>query len=445
MSKPHALLVNPWIHDFAAYDFWAKPMGLFVLAGLLRKAGWRVSLIDCLDRFHPMQPSSDPGKRSGRGPYLKTHIAKPETLTDVDRQFSRYGIQPEWVEKDLGALEPPDLIIVTSLMTYWYTGVQETIAAVRRIWPDPPLVLGGIYATLCESHARAHSGADQVITGPGEKAILDLAAEVADGQRASDFDPLQLDSYPYPAFDLQHRINYLPLLTSRGCPFSCAYCASHLIEPRRLLRSPDSILEEILYWHMDFGVSDFVLYDDAFLTDAHRHALPLLEKIISAGIQVRFHTPNAVHIRGISTDASQLMYRAGFKTLRLGLETTDFEDREALDRKVTEAEFRKAADTLRAAGFEKNQVGAYLLVGLPGQKFEAIATSIETVKSVGITPIPAYYSPIPGTALWPEAVKASRYALDTDPIFTNNAILPCIEEAFSWDYITRIRELVKRC
>ncbi|MGD2036453.1 MAG: B12-binding domain-containing radical SAM protein, partial [Desulfobacterales bacterium] len=50
---PHILLVNPWIHDFAAYDFWAKPLGLLYLAALLRSHGLSVSYIDCLDRFHP--------------------------------------------------------------------------------------------------------------------------------------------------------------------------------------------------------------------------------------------------------------------------------------------------------------------------------------------------------------------------------------------------------
>ena len=444
MPRPHALLVNPWIHDFAAYDFWAKPMGLFVLAGLLRKSGWAVSVIDCLDRFHPKQPQNDPKKRYGRGPFHKTPIRKPGALADVKRHFSRYGIQPEWFAADLAEISRPDLILVTSLMTYWYTGVRETISIIKKAWPDPPLILGGIYASLCTDHARANSGADRVTTGPGETAALELAANISGDNSIIDFDPQNLDSYPYPAFDLQHRINYVPLLTSRGCPFKCAYCASHIIEPRRLSRSPESILEEIKYWHKDFAVRDFVLYDDAFLADASRHAVPLLEKIIASDIEIRFHTPNALHIRGITPETSGLLFRAGFKTLRLGLETTDFDGREALDRKVTESEFRKASDALTSAGFTAEQVGAYLLAGLPGQKFESIAASIETVKKAGITPIPAYYSPIPGTELWPEAVKASRYDLESDPIFTNNAILPCIPDTFSWDYIARIKELVAK-
>ena len=443
MTKPHALLVNPWIHDFAAYDFWARPLGLFTLAGLLRKAGWRVSLIDCLDRFHPRCAKTDRNRRYGRGPFIKTPLEKPAALHDVKRHYSRYGIPPDWFASDLANIEPPDLILVTSLMTYWYTGVKETIRVIKKTWPEPPLALGGIYASLCPEHARTHSGADRVIGGPGEKSVLGLAATISGDSPPAGFSRQDLDDAPYPAFDLQHRIGYVPLLTSRGCPFRCAYCASHLIEPRRLVRSPDAVMDEIRYWHRDFAVRDFVLYDDAFLADASRHALPLLEKIVAAGLKVRFHTPNAVHIRGLTAETGRLMFEAGFKTLRLGLETTDFGDRDALDRKVTEAEFQKAASALIAAGFTKQQIGAYLLAGLPGQTFESIAASIETVQRAGITPIPAYYSPIPGTALWPQAVKASRYDLASDPLFTNNAILPCVPGPFSWDYISGIKRLVK--
>ena len=80
-DRPHILLVNPWIHDFAAYDFWAKPMGLLTVASLLRHHGVRVSYIDCLDRFHPKVPKTNPGARFGRGPYLKIRIPRPSGLS----------------------------------------------------------------------------------------------------------------------------------------------------------------------------------------------------------------------------------------------------------------------------------------------------------------------------------------------------------------------------
>ena len=87
-SGARILLVNPWIHDFAAYDVWARPLGLLTLAAILRLHGYRVSYLDCLDRFHPRAPQSDPFKRNGRGPYHKTEIPKPPGLADVPRTFS---------------------------------------------------------------------------------------------------------------------------------------------------------------------------------------------------------------------------------------------------------------------------------------------------------------------------------------------------------------------
>ncbi len=438
----HILLVNPWIHDFAAYDVWAQPLGLLTLGAILRQHGYRVSYLDCLDRFHPRAPDSEPFKRNGRGPYRKTRIPKPVGLEDVPRTYSRYGIEPDWLKDDLRAFPELQLILVTSLMTYWYPGVTATIAELKKAYPRVPIILGGIYATLCPDHAAAVSGADGIVTGPGESRILELAAEYTGQAEPARFDPDNLDSYPYPAFDLQRKTGYIPLQTSRGCPFKCAYCASGFLNPTVQRRSPQAVVHEIKHWHHHLEISDFAFYDDALLMDAPQHAVPLLEGIIATGLALRFHTPNALHIRNITDETAALMYQAGFTTLRLGLETTAFDQRAQLDWKVTAAEFQQAVACLKRAGFAPGQIGAYLLAGLPGQSDAAIETSIRTVLDSGITPIPAYYTPIPHTPLWETARAASRYDLAADPVFTNNAIFPCRREGFSWSLLTRMKDLV---
>ena len=440
-DRPHILLINPWIHDFAAYDFWAKPMGLLLIASLLRDHGISVSYMDCLDRFHPNAPKTNPAARHGRGPYLKTRIPKPAGLEDVPRYFSRYGIKPQWFETDLRRQRPPDLILVTSMMTYWYPGIQETIKVIRLVWPQTPIVLGGIYARLCPDHAQRYSGADHIEIDPVEKNLLSIVREFTGFSTTPAFDPDDLDSSPYPALDLQNQIGYVPLLTSRGCPFNCAYCASRFLEPRRMLRSPASVIEEIKFWHAKYDQREFILYDDAFLVDRERHSIPILEEIINANLKVRFHTPNAIHIRGITEQTAQLMRKAGFATMRLGLETVEFDRRLEFDKKVSEEEFKRAVNYLKKAGFEKKQVGAYLLAGLPGQDLASVEHSIDTVKQLGISPVLAHYTPIPHTALWPRAVAASRYDLESDPVFTNNAIIPCTKKPFVWDTLTRLKEL----
>ena len=440
-TAPKILLVNPWIHDFAAYDFWAAPLGLLTLGAILRQHGIQVSYIDCLDRFHPRAPRTDTALRNGRGPYLKTRLPNPKGLEEIPRTFSRYGIPPECFREDLKAVTRPDLILVTSLMTYWYPGVQETIRELRAAFPSVPIVLGGIYASLCPSHAEAQSGADSVITGACEHRILNIISEHTGFSVPPVIDPEDLDSLPFPTLDLQRNIPFLPILTTRGCPFSCAYCASGYLSPRRQQRQPEKIVEEIAFWHRRYGVRDIAFYDDALLVDAETHATVLFEQIIESGLSLRFHTPNALHIRNITPAIAKLMFRAGFRTLRLGLETARFGDRGDLDTKVTEAEFMQAVRYLLEAGFQKGQVGAYLLMGLPDQTISAVESSIRVVSESGITPILAHYTPIPHTRMWPRAVAVSRYDLESDPIFTNNALWPCRPEGFSWQAMTRLKEL----
>jgi radical SAM superfamily enzyme YgiQ (UPF0313 family) len=440
-DTPHILLINPWIHDFAAYDFWAKPLGLLSLAAMLRYHGLNVSFIDCLDRYHPQASPADPHDRFGRGPYLKTRIPKPPGLSDIPRHFSRYGIKKAWFKEDLFSIKTPDLVLMTSMMTYWYPGVKETIASIREVFPSATIILGGIYATLCKEHAKRHSGADGVESGAGEACILDRITEYTGYSASLKYDPADFDAYPYPAFDLQRNIPYVPLMTSKGCPFSCQYCASRFLNPKRMVRSAESVVEEIKYWHGRFGIQDFVFYDDALLVDADTHAVPIFEGIIHSDLNIRFHTPNAVHIRGISRQTARLMFRAGFKTLRLGLETAAFDTREELDAKVTAQEFKQAVAWLRQAGFHQDMIGAYLLAGLPGQEPKDIENSIRIVRQTGAMPIIAHYTPIPHTAMWPAAVASSRYELEFDPVFTNNAVLPCQKEPFSWETITHLKDL----
>ncbi len=436
-DAPHILLVNPWIYDFAAYDFWAKPLGLLTLAAILRRCGFSVAYIDCLDRFHPEAPAQDPTGRCGRGPYHKTRLPTPGVFSDVPRRYSRYGILPEWFKDDLAAGRRPDLILVGSMMTYWYPGVQETVSVLRRFYPDVPILLGGVYATLCPEHARSAVGADRILSGPGEESILQIAGEMTGWPVRSGPIAEDLDGLPPPALDLQRTIGYVPVLTTRGCPYRCPYCASFLLEKRRRRRSVESVVEEIRRWHQDFHVADFVFYDDALLLDAEIHAIPLLAALSEAGMPVRFHTPNALHIRAVTEPLARLMHRAGFATLRLGLETAG-RGQHRMEQKATESEFQRAVAALRSAGFSGKSIGVYLLAGLPGQSLEAVLSAVEAVKQAGVRPIPAYYSPIPGTDLWPEAQRTSRYDLERDPLYTNNAVLPCWP-AFSWPAVSRIK------
>ena len=292
MSQAPLLLINPWIYDVAAYDFFARPLGLLYLAGLLESHGFPVRLIDCL-----AAPHARPGP-FGTGRYVKEVLPPPPALAGFPRRYGRYGISEAAFRQKLAGTPRPAAILVTSLMTYWYPGVAAAIRLAREQFPDTPVLLGGVYATLCPGHARQHSGADLVITGPGEEAVLHQLAPLLKISFPSPHPP-DLDALPYPALHSAAGLSFIPLLTSRGCPFSCAYCASGVMSPRYQRRSPLAVVEELLHWQQALGLSEVAFYDDALLVQAETHLLPILEELASRGVRCRFHTPNALHARYI--------------------------------------------------------------------------------------------------------------------------------------------------
>lgn len=430
VAGPFVLCINPWVYDFAAHDFFARPLGLLQVAAALRGQGFRVALVDCTSR--------PPGSLGPRGRWPKEILPTPAPLLGVPRRYGRYGLSPLQVREALTALpEPPAAVLVTSLMTYWYPGVQATIALVREQFPTPPVILGGIYATLLPEHARAHSGADYVLPGPRIEPLRALLADLTGF--AGEAGARDEDHCPYPAWDLLPDKRLLPLLTSKGCPFHCEYCASRLLQPQVRRRQPEEVFAELQYWHRRFGVQEVAFYDDALLVAAEDHLLPLLEKVVAATLPCRFHTPNALHLGLITPEVARWLRRANFATIRLGLETAAVGPARR-DQKVQAGDLERAVANLRAAGFQPAEIGVYLLLGLPQQEDGEVVDAIALVRRLGATPVLAQYSPIPGTALWPEAVRSSRYDLEADPLFQNNSIFPCWPE-FSWERYTRLKNL----
>jgi len=427
MQRPkHILFVTPWIYDFAAFDFWMKPLGLLSLAALFRDNGYSVNYLDCLMDHDLADQAHRKTRRTehGTGHFDKEAIVKPAPLAFFQRRYYRYGIPMGLFRRKLLSIPPPDMVLVTSMMTYWYPGAFEAIRLLRASLPGVPILLGGNYATLCPDHAR-QSGADRIFPGPGEWHFSEIIKTFFNDRPRilPDFD--DLDTYPRPAFDLLGRLDQVPLLTSRGCPFRCSYCASNQLYPKFMRRHPLRVAEEIFDWHDRFGVRHFSIYDDAFLVDPPSLALPLLDTIVQRKANLSFHCPNGLHLRQITPVLSRMLYRAGFRTLRFGFETFDPDRQATTGGKVNNDHLIAAVRYLCEAGYEASDIGVYLLCGLPGQTAEEIDGSIRFVQSLGAKPYLAEYSPIPGTALWPEALQSSPYDLLNEPLCHNNTLLPC--------------------
>jgi radical SAM superfamily enzyme YgiQ (UPF0313 family) len=438
-KPPTVLLINPWIYDFAAYDFWARPLGLLYIASILRENGFIVHLVDCLDSG----AAENAGHRKyGDGHFQKEQVEKPDALASIPRKYSRYGMSPDSFAAELLKLPHPDVIMVGSMMTYWYPGVFHVITLVKDCFPGVPVILGGLYATLCHEHAVRYSGADVCIRGEGEMPVLKTVSRITNWDISSIPDPNQPDSLPYPAFDLLKAQDVLCLITARGCPYNCTYCASSLLRDAFRPRDPSKTSDEISYWVDRYQVRNIVFYDDALLYKAEDRFIPLFRKLLNKHSTLNFHTPNGLHARKITAEVADLMCQTGFKTIRIGLETADGVMQMKTGAKVTNREFEQAVMHLRKAGYDGKDIGVYLLAGLPGQGIDEVRRSIRYVRDCGARPYLAEYSPIPGTALWDDACRHSAFNLD-EPLFHNNSILPCRKGGLSWEDLYQLKSEVK--
>lgn len=429
------LLVNPWIYDFAAYDMWARPLGLLYIGSLLRAYGCESTFIDCL------QADPLPRKPGGHGKFRRKVVEKPPALAFFPRNYSRYGIEPDEFDLRLKGIPEPDAILVTSLMTYWYPGVIDAIRRIKKRYAEIPVILGGIYATLLGEHASRFSGADMIIQGEGEAVAVETLCSIWNIEKPRLFDTADLDAFPYPAFDLTSS-PYVCILTSRGCPYRCTYCASKILNKGFRRRNPVMVAEEIGFWNSK-GIRDFAFYDDALLYEPELTAIPLMEEIIKRDIKVQFHCPNGLHANSISEEVATLMKKSGFRTIRLGLETSDSALQTATGSKVTNQEFARAVKNLHKAGYADNDIGVYVLCGMPKQDIRQVIDTVNFVKTTGARPLIAEYSPIPGTPLWPEAVKVSPFPIESEPLFHNNSLLPCRWENLTYEMYRKLKAEIK--
>jgi len=445
--RKNILLINPWIYDFAAYDFWLKPLGLLYIGSVLRANNHRISYIDCLDPYSSImqQKSGQVPKRHiyGHGRFFRQVINKPDCLKVLPRSYCRYGIDTDVFRVELGRYPETDIVLISSMMTYWYPGVFEAIKIVKEMLPGVPVVLGGKYASLCYDHAVTNSGADYVICGRGEKKILEIFQKLFDEDIIFEPDEDNLDSLPYPAFDLLGKIDQVPIITSLGCPYRCSYCSSHILKKNFVRRDPIKVVDEIEHWQKNFGVIDFSFYDDALLISSKKMIIPLLQEVKRRKLVCRFHCPNGLHLREIDSQLSEVLYDSGFKTIRFGFETADFQIQKETGGKVKNEELRQAVIYLKKAGYKTDDIGVYLLCGIPGQKTADVMQSIDFVLKCGAKPMLAEYSPIPGTRMWTDALMASPFDIQHEPLYHNNSLLSCRNDDFSYEVYSKIKAMLK--
>jgi anaerobic magnesium-protoporphyrin IX monomethyl ester cyclase len=239
-------------------------------------------------------------------------------------------------------------------------------------------------------------GGNHPTTEPGSypKDIEVFCGEYESNGRLKD-----LDETPFPNFDIlldRYSANgYAHILSSRGCPFSCAFCASKIMWGRKVTyKSIDRIISEMWNIHFRFHSDYFTFWDETFTVNKKR-----ITEFCS-----KYHLPAKwrcdTRADAITDDMVKMMKSSGCGQMSLGLESGDNSILEYISKGETTDDFLRAAEILN-----NNQIQwkAYMIIGFPKDTEETIIKSIEFVKSLKPFRITlSFFTPYKGTDLYEE-------------------------------------------
>jgi hypothetical protein len=315
------------------------------------------------------------------------------------------------------------------MMTYWAEGVLETARQIRNVFSDIPLILGGIAAQLIPAFFKTHIKNCQIAGS--------LFTDITDSRFSPVISPISSSDSIVPALSFSNS-PHGALLLSLGCPLVCSYCASNTLQPSFIQRPLSTIAEEIDYMVVEKKITDFAFYDDALLFNPQVALIPLLDFIKKKGYNLRFHTPNGLHLRFAEENLMMQLREAGFKTLRFGYESSALKHKDDTCGKGIRKEVAEQIAVIRRCGFKSTEVGVYVMAGLQDQTPSEVLEEMDFIGSLGINVKPVFLSPVPGTPLYMKYIQQFPQIGD-DPLWHNDSFFITQLPGWNTDLVEKIR------
>ncbi len=354
---------------------------------------------DSMGGFGQLYPALAPPFPPLDLPYLAAYLAEaglhPHILDAVAERFT-----PDQLTTAITKRVPKcDLLLLrTSLPTIDFD--LEVAATLKRAFPGVRLGLFGPVVPSLQARIRTDRSLDFAIQGEPDAVIAELAGGkdpktipgllwrsgdgwIDTGERAFERD---LDKLPFPRWDLMPienyeipksstsgRVPFLPMLTSRGCPYGCSYCPYPIGQGLKWrFRSPGNVVDEMQHLVERYGVRHILFRDPMFSLNQKR-VLEICDAIVARGIKVDWKCETRVDCLDPETIAA--MAKAGCKGINFGVESTDPVIQKGVHRKpILPPEFTEKVELCRRHGIS---TFAFFIVGLPGDNVETILDSIE--------------------------------------------------------------------
>ncbi|MGD0996126.1 MAG: radical SAM protein [Candidatus Bathyarchaeia archaeon] len=379
--KAHVVLANPpYPEDVPQAVF--IPLGISYLVAVLEEKGYEVDVVDC-------------------------QVSRP-SQKELEDKFRSLN---------------PDIIGVTSA-TVTYLPALQILKAAKTALPNCLTMIGGPHVTVMDERTFTESAdVDIVVRGEGEQTMLELTALVSNGNlkslsevagitfkkngqifRTPDRPFIEdIDSFPYPAhkhFDVTRYkisgVTYMPIITSRGCPFNCAFClASKMCGKGFRTRSPSKVVDELEWLRDTFGAGAFAFYDDTFTFDVKR-AIAICDEMKTRKFELPWDCRTRVD--KVSKELLTKLRSTNCQLIHFGVESGSQQMLNIMRKGTTVEQNARAIKMAKDSGI---LVAISLVIGYPGETPKMLQQTIDFIHKT--KPDYVYMCeavPYPGTELY---------------------------------------------
>lgn len=364
------------------------------------------------------------------------------------------GVNPVFIDCQLDELSPEELfkklqshnplLIGIQVFSEHYPQLRVLVPEIRRLLPKTVIIAGGPHPSgLPEATLRENPELDYLVKGEGEEALEALVRALLSGRleevkqnipnlvyRSEDkvvFNRQQfidVKRYGRPAWELLRPDRYppiqhgtfhkstkvVPIITSRGCPYPCTYCAGHILTGKKIRRRPiNDIVDEIEFLQNQYGFQEFIVEDENF-TYYPEHVIGVSRELKKRNLHAYFSFPNGIRIDRINEEIVRELKEMGTYMVTAGLESGSEKTLKAMKKYL---DLEQTKNNLRLLKRHKIIVNGAFILGFSGETMEDIEKTVRFAIDSGIdTAYIGNYLPLPGSEDFSRLISEGEIKLD---------------------------------
>ena len=439
-NQKRVLLINPPFYRLMNSHFNGLSLGLGYIAAVLSKNGHKVKIYNA-------------------------DYKSSENYADQRKIFESYDnykkilfslSHPLWLEvKENIERHFPDIIGIT-MLTGTYKSAENIGRIAKELNKDIKVVVGGTHPTVLPEETIKNEYFDYVVRGEGEYTFLNFVNDtgvedipgltyINKGEEIVNNPDREfiedLDSIPFPSRDLYlndtRYMDYGYIMTGRGCPFECTFCASKKVWKGHVrFRSPENVVEEVKHVHDEYGTKFFCFVDDTFTLNKKR-TKRICELLVESDLDISWICDTRVDT--IDEELLWLMKESGCARVKIGVESGSERILKKVKKKITKKQVRDSVSLIKKVGIG---LTIYLMIGFPTETEEETRETLDFARELD----PTYYSlsilaPYPGTETYDDVIRKGItlpkehweyfFHQSKDMILTDNIDENLIEECLS--------------